>query len=215
MGTVPSNLSAALFGSARRGVLSLLFGHPEESYFLRQIARETGLGLGAVQREVQRLSDAGILLRTVHGHQVYFQANAQSPIFSELKGLMIKTSGLADVLRTALTPLAQDIRVGFIYGSFARGQERSGSDVDIGIVGKVRFEEVVSALSSAQNRIGREVNPTVYSTHEFRSKLQAGHHFLTSVVQGPKIFVIGDEIELARLAGKRMAHRTQEQQRGN
>ncbi|HEV2965182.1 MAG TPA: nucleotidyltransferase domain-containing protein [Candidatus Angelobacter sp.] len=215
MSTLSSSLTAALFGAARRGVLALLFGHPEESYYLREIARTAGLGLGAVQRELQRLSDAGILRRTIRGHQVYFQANQQSPIFAELKGLMTKTAGLAEVLHTALIPLAKKIRMAFIYGSFAKGEERSESDVDIAIVGKVEFDGIVSALSGAQQKLAREINPTVYSPSEFQSKLRSGHHFLTAVVRGPKIFLIGDEIELARLGGKRMAHRAQEQRRGN
>jgi predicted nucleotidyltransferase len=171
---------------------------------LRQLVRSAGLGLGAAQREVKRLSDAGIIRRTVSGHQVFYQANPDCPIFKELKGLMVKTTGVADVLGAALAPLAAQIRVAFIYGSVAKLTQRSGSDVDIMVVGESTFGDVVSALENAQKTLAREINPTVYSPAEFRSKLKAGHHFLTSVVGGEKILLIGDEYELARLGARRL-----------
>jgi len=199
-----SKLSAALFGQARRAILALLYGHPDQSYYLRQLVRSAGLGLGAAQREVKRLSDAGIIRRTVSGHQVFFQANPDCPIFIELKSLMIKTTGVADVLRAALAPVATRIRLAFIYGSVASLTQRNGSDVDVIVVGEATFGETVSALGNAQEIVGREINPTVYSAAEFRSKLKAGHHFLTAVIGGEKVFLIGDEHELARLGAKRL-----------
>jgi predicted nucleotidyltransferase len=204
--TVSSNLSSALFGLARRSVLGLLFGHPEKAYYLREIARMTGLGLGAVQREVQRLCAAGIIRRTAQGRQVYFQANAQNPVFPELKGLVAKTSGVGEVLKSALHPIFSRIRVAFIFGSFAKREQRPDSDVDILVIGDADFEEVAMALSPAQRTLGREVNPAVYSVKQFRSKLRERHHFLTSVVRSPKIFLIGDDLELERLGHQRMAH---------
>ncbi len=199
-----SELSAALFGQTRRAILALLYGHPDQSYYLRQLVRSAGLGLGAAQREVKRLSDAGIIRRTVSGHQVFYQANPDCPIFGELKGLMVKTTGVADVLRAALAPLAAQIRLAFVYGSVAKLAQRNGSDVDVMVVGEPTFGEVVSALGSAQETLAREINPTVYSPAEFRSKLKAGHHFLTAVIGGEKVFLIGDEDELRRLGVKRL-----------
>ena len=199
-----SQLSAALFGQTRRAILALLFGHPDQSYYLRQLVRSAGLGLGAAQREVKRLSEAGIIRRTVNGNQVFYQANPDCPIYGELKGLMVKTSGVADVLRAALVPLAGQIRVAFIYGSVAKLAQKSGSDVDVMVVGEPTFGEVVSAVGNAQETLAREVNPTVYSPTEFRSKLKAGHHFLTAVIGSEKLFLIGDERELARLGAKRL-----------
>ncbi len=199
-----SELSAALFGQTRRAILALLYGHSDQSYYLRQLVRSAGLGLGAAQREVKRLSDAGIIRRTVRGNQVFYQANPDCPIFGELKGLMVKTTGVADVLRAALAPLAARLKVAFIYGSVAKLAQRNGSDVDVMVVGEPAFGEVVSALGSAQETLAREINPTVYSPAEFRSKLKAGHHFLTAVVGGEKLFLIGDEHELARLGAKRL-----------
>ena len=199
-----SGLSAALFGQTRRAILALLYGHPGQSYYLRQLVRSAGLGLGAAQREVKRLSDAGIIRRTVQGNQVFYQANPDCPIFEELKGLMVKTAGVADVLRAALAVLAPQIRVAFIYGSVAKLAQRNSSDVDVMVVGDPAFGEVVSALGSAQENLARDINPTVYSPTEFRSKVKAGHHFLTTVLKGEKVFLIGDERELARLGAKRL-----------
>jgi predicted nucleotidyltransferase len=206
MSTAPasSQLSAALFGKTRRAILASLFSHPDQSYHLRQLVRSAGVGLGAAQREVKRLSDAGIIRRTVSGNQVLYQANPECPIYGELKGLMVKTTGVADVLRAALAPLAAQIRVAFIYGSVAELAQRNGSDVDVMVIGEPSFGEVVSAVGNAQETLAREVNPTVYSPNEFRSKLRAGHHFLTAVIESKKLFLIGDEHELARLGAKRL-----------
>jgi len=199
------NLSSTLFGKARRAVLALLYGHPDEAYYLRQIARVTGVGLGAVQRELKQLSESGIILRTSRGRQIYYQANPKSPIFAELRSLMIKTAGVGDVLRAALTPLADGINIAFLYGSIARGEERRGSDLDLLVVGNVTFAEIISVLGPTQEVLGREVNPTVYPPSEFQSKLSSGHHFLKTVMNGAKIFLVGDEHDLARLAKTRLA----------
>jgi len=174
-------------------------------FYLRQIARTAGVGLGAAQREVKNLSDAGIIVRTDRGRHVYYQANRHCPIYSELKSLMVKTAGVVDVLRAALTPLADRIKIAFIFGSVVRGDERRDSDIDVVVVGDVTFAEVVSALREAQNILNREVNPSVYPVEEYRQKLASGHHFLSSVSEEPKAFLIGDGRELARVAQERMA----------
>ncbi len=208
MSTAPykEDISQTLFGKTRRAVLSLLYSHVDEAFYLRQIVRVAGVGLGAVQRELKLLSDAGIIQRIVRGRQVYYQANPQCPVFAELKNLVVKTVGVGAVLQTALAPLGDRINVAVIYGSIARSEEHRGSDVDLLVVGKVTFAEIVSSLSEAQKTINREINPTVYPPVEFRSKLAAGHHFLSTVLRGPMLFLIGDKRELARLAKKPMAH---------
>jgi predicted nucleotidyltransferase len=208
MSTTPDtdNLSKTLFSKTRRAVLSLLYSHVDDAYYVRQIVRAAGVGLGAVQRELKQLSDAGIIRRIVRGHQVYYQANPQCPVFSELKNLVVKTVGLGAAVQAALTPLGDRIDVAFIYGSIARSEEHRDSDVDVLVVGRVTFAEIVSSLSEAQKTIGRDINPTVYPPAEFRSKLAAGHHFLNSVLRGPMFFLIGDKSELARLAKKPLAH---------
>jgi len=198
------SLSATLFGKTRRAVLALLYNHADESFYLRQIARAAGVGMGAVQREVKqrevkKLSEAGIIKRTVQGRQVYYQANPECPIYAELKSLVIKTVGVGDVLKTALVSLSERIKVAFLFGSLLRGGEHSGSDVDVMVVGDVTFTEVVSALGRVQETIGREINPIVYPLEEFRSKLVANHHFLKTVLKDSKFFLIGDEHELEKL----------------
>ncbi|MBU2495465.1 MAG: nucleotidyltransferase domain-containing protein [Candidatus Omnitrophica bacterium] len=193
------DLSLVFFGKTRQAVLSLLYGHADQAFYLREIVRNTGAGLGPVQREVKQLSEVGILKRTVRGHQVYYQANLSSPVFRELKGLVTKTAGVADILKDALAPLSGRIRAAFIYGSVVRGEERNGSDVDVLVVGNVTFAEVSSVLSDAQKTLSREINPTVYPIKEFQAKLVKGHHFLKSVIVQDKIFLIGDENELKRL----------------
>ena len=207
---VNSSLASALFGQTRRVILALLYGHPDEAYYLRQLARSTGSGLGAVQREIKRLTESGIVRRTVRGRQVFYQANPDCPLFAELKSLVVKTTGVADVLRTALAPLAGRIHLAFVYGSIARLEQKSASDVDLMVVGDVSFGDIVSALATAQETLTREINPTVYSRAEFKAKLKAGHHFLTTVVRREKIFLIGDEHELARVGAKRLAQRARE-----
>ena len=201
------NISETLFGKTRRAVLSLLFSHVDDAFYLRQIVRAAGIGVGTVQRELKELSNSGIIQRIVRGRQVYYQANPQCPVFEELKALVTKTVGIAAILETALAPLADRIRVAAIYGSVARSKEQRGSDVDLLVVGKITFAEIVSALSQAQKTINREINPTVYPPGEFRSKLLAGHHFLNTILGKPLLFLIGDEPELARLAKKRLARR--------
>jgi predicted nucleotidyltransferase len=200
-----SSKSPALFGKARSAVLGLLYGHPDESFYLRQIARAVGVGQGAVQRELKALEMTGLLRRTVRGRQVYFQANADSPVFPELERLIVKTTGIANVLRSALAPLADRVQVAFVYGSIARGEPLRASDVDVLIVGDVEFAEVVAALATAQKKVGREVNPSVYGRADFERKVSQRQHFLTALLGEPKIFLIGSQNELDAMAAVRLA----------
>ena len=201
MGTSSDNpLGAALFSKNRRAILALLYSHADQQFYLRQIVRASGGGVGAVQRELKQLAQAGIIRRAVRDKQVYFQADPDCPIFEELKSLVMKTTGVADVLRGGLAPLAERIAVAFVYGSVARGQERRTSDVDLMVIGDVGFSDVVRALADAQEQLRREVNPTVYPPNEYRTRLGAGQPFLTRVLRQPKIFLIGNDRELAELA---------------
>ena len=204
-------VGAALFGATRQAVLRVLFGHSDQRFYQRQIIRSLGLGSGAVQRELDQLVCAGILTRTVEGRQTYFQANRECPVFEELHGLIRKTFGVAQVLRDGLVPLEKRVRLAFIYGSIAAGSETAASDIDVMVVGdEISLQDVVSALTNAQRELGREVNPSVYRTEEFCRKLAGGHHFLSSVAAGSKIFLIGDENELGRLAQIRTAQGAQD-----
>ncbi|MFO7686723.1 MAG: helix-turn-helix domain-containing protein [Desulfobacterales bacterium] len=198
-------IAEVLFGKTRRAILGLLFSHPEQAFFLRQIARSVDSGMGAVQRELRQLTDAGILTKTASGRQVYFQSNPKCPVFNELRLLVAKTIGIADELKSALLPLGERIVCAFVYGSMASGRVTLGSDVDLMVIGELSFGEVVSALHPVQDVLCREINPTVYPEAEFAEKLAQGHHFLKSVLSEEKIFLVGDANELEKLAGQRLA----------
>lgn len=202
MGTITVNdhLTETLLGKTRQAILSVLYGHADETFYLRQLVRVTGCGTGAVQRELKALTDAGIILRLVKGRQVYYQVNARCAVYPELKSLIMKTTGMGDALKIALVPLAERIQLAFIYGSVARGGESRESDVDLFVVGDVTLAELVEALGPVQLTLNREINPTIYPVDEFRSRQAAGHHFIKTVMAGSKVFLIGDENDLARLA---------------
>ena len=204
MGTyiTPNSAPPSLFGHTRSVLLATLFGHADQSFYLRQLVRTVSAGHGAIQRELKHLTDMGLLVRKVQGNQVLYQANSQSPIFSEIKSLITKTVGIHDAIRSALVPLGPEIQIAFVYGSVARQEERANSDVDLMVLGNASFSDVVSALSTAQKVLGREVNPTVFPIAEFRSKLAAGNHFLRSVMKDKRLFVLGTENELKKLAGQ-------------
>lgn len=200
--------ASLLFGAYRRGVLALLLLRPEQSLHVREIARATGKAPGTLLRELNALAVAGVLARRRVGNQVHFQANAACPIFEDLRNILKKTVGVADVLREALAPLAGKIRAAFVYGSIARGEERAGSDIDLMVVGEVSFADIVAALAPAQELLRREVNPNVYPALELRRKLAAGEPFLRRVLADRKIFIIGDEDDLRQSRAHRKAQGT-------
>lgn len=203
-----NNLSNILFGKSRQAILSLLYSHVDEAFYLRQIVRTTGIGLGPAQRELKQLLDAGIVIRNVEGKQVYYRANKKSPIFNELRNIVMKTFGAADVIRQSLETVADKVRVAFIFGSVARSTDGRASDIDLIIIGKVTFGDAVSSLSQAEEILEREINPVVYSVAEFKKRVAEKHFFITDVLEGDKIFIIGDEDELGRLAKQRLADKT-------
>ncbi len=178
-------------------MLALLYGHPDQSFYVRQLARHLGGGYGAVQRELNNLSEAGLITKKKIGNQVFFQANEGSPIFQEVKSLVAKTVGFQGVLRSALLPVSDRIRFAFVYGSIANNQERADSDIDLMIIGDdPPYEEIADNLTTVRQMLGREVDPHVYATAEFFSKLKSGNHFLQDVWNAEKVFLIGSEDEL-------------------
>ncbi len=193
-------LVEVLFGAYRRQILALLLLHPDESFYVREIARLTGVPAGSLHRELKLLGDAGLLQRSVSGNQVRYQVDRDNPIQEELAGIFRKTAGLADVLRNALAPLAGKIRLAFIFGSVAQGRERSTSDVDVLVVGSASFAAVVGALSPAGERLRRAVNPVVMTRAAFESKRAGADRFVARIVREPKIILIGDAGELAEPA---------------
>jgi predicted nucleotidyltransferase len=200
-----NGLADFLFGRTRGAILALLYGHADQSFYTRQIAREVDASVGAVQRELENLSKVGLIVRSSVGSQVFYEANREAPIFREMQALVSKTIGNFSVLRSALHPLAKRVLVAFVYGSVAGQQEAAQSDVDLMVVGKATLGEVLARLSTVEKSIGRPVNPTVYSVAEFKSKLASGNHFLTAVVRGQKAFLLGDEDELRKIGGVQLA----------
>jgi len=201
------NLISALFPKNRQAVLGLLHGQPGKTYYLRQVVEKTGLGVGHVQRELNRLAEAGIIRRFKRGRHVFFQANENCPIYGELRQIVMKTIGVHDVLAAALEPLRELIRVAFVFGSVARVTERSDSDLDLMVIGDVTFAQVAAAIRDSELEIGRAINPVVYPRDEFMRKLSEGHHFLTSVCKDDKLLVIGDDDDLAALSGQSLDSR--------
>lgn len=199
------SLGDILFGQVRGGVLALLYGQTDKPFYVRQIARRLKTSVGAVQRQLEKLALAGLFVRTQVGNHVFYQVNQRSPVFSEMRALVSKTVGVFSVLHSFLEPLSSQITVAFVYGSLARQEEKSESDVDIMIIGKVKLDDVLIRFSGLEAVLGRMVNPTVYSVQEFTAKLEAGNHFLNSVVNGKKVFLIGSQNELGKMVGVRMA----------
>ena len=194
-----------LFGRTRGAILALLYGHVDESFYTRQIAREVNASVGAIQRELETLARIGIIKRSSVGNQVFYQVNKDAPLFPEMRGLVSKTVGAISVLRSALKPISNQMVVAFVYGSVAREEETAQSDIDLIIIGKATLEDALSHLSDVEKTLGRAINPSVYSSAEFRSKLASGNHFLNTVVKGQKVFLIGDDDELRKVGRVRMA----------
>lgn len=201
-----AELGDVLFGKARGAILGLLYGRPDQAFYYREITRQlTDLSPGTLQRELDTLSQLGLVERSMVGKQVFYRANLKHPVYPELRDLVGKTVGVFQALRLALAPLADRISVAFVYGSLARREERAESDIDLMVVGKVTMENLIEHLSGMERSLGRSINPTVYSVAEFRSKLARGNHFLNAVVRREKLFLIGDEDALGKVAGVRLA----------
>lgn len=192
-------LSDILFGSYRKKVLGLLLLHPDKDYHVRELARATQTAPGTLHKELTRLAAAGLLLRKDQGNQVRYQANRNCPVFPELAGLLRKTTGAAELLTTALTPLHPPLAL--IFGSIASGTETAGSDVDVLVIANLGFSEVVRALYPVQAELGREINAVLYNAQEFTRRVQEQDPFALELLGKPKIFLMGTEHDLSELAG--------------
>ena len=184
----------ALFPAVRQRVLAVLFGSPDRSFYANELIALARSGTGAVQRELASLLAAGLITVRDQGNQKHYQANAASPVFAELRGLVLKTVGLADVLRAALAPLAGQITMAFVYGSVARREDTAASDVDVLIVSDaLGYAEVFGALESAAQTLGRTINPTLYTRAELARRRAQDNAFVTRVLDQPRIWLMGDE----------------------
>jgi predicted nucleotidyltransferase len=198
MGTTASSnttsVADALFSKVRQRVLAVLFGAPDRSFYTNEVIGLAHSGAGAVQRELADLAAAGLVSVRKQGNQKHFQANATSPVFAELRSLVLKTSGLADVLRAALLPLAPQIAVAFVFGSMAKQQDTIASDVDLLVVSDtLGYGDVFGALEAASQTLGRTINPALYSAADFQARQLGDNAYINRVMQQPKIWLIGQE----------------------
>jgi len=184
-------------------LLKVFLLNPENAFYQRELVAAAAARLYAVQQELGRLERLGLIVKTPRGNRAYYKADRSHPVFEDLKRVIVKTVGLGDALRDALTGHNGSVRVAFIYGSYARGQEKPGSDIDLLLIGSLTPRDAAAVLGPVGRELGREFNSVVYSPDEFRRKVQAGHHFLTEVLRGPKMYLIGSQDELASFAGSR------------
>ncbi len=192
--TAPTSLADALFTTTQQRVLALLFGEPERSFYTSELIDRIGAGSGAVQRELKQLAESGLVTVRRIGNQKHYQANADSPVFEELCGLVRKAVGLAGPVREALEPLTGRIRFATIYGSVAKGADTATSDIDLLIVADgVPLEEVYQVLAPVEESLGRKVNPTLYTPGEFEDRKAAGNPFLSRVLSGVHLVLMDDE----------------------
>jgi predicted nucleotidyltransferase len=198
MGKARGGLADALFAKVRQRVLGVLFGNPRRSFYANEVIGLARSGTGAVQRELARLETAGLVTVTRIGKQKHYQANAASPVFEELRALVLKTSGLADLLRGALAPVAQSVRAAFVYGSIAKGEDTAASDVDLMVISdRLTYSDLFAALEDASGRLGRKVSPTIYSSKELSRRIKQDSAFVTRVLTQPKLWLIGADSDLA------------------
>jgi predicted nucleotidyltransferase len=186
------SLADALLTKTQQRILGALFGQPERSFYASELIRDAGTGSGAAQRELAKLEGSGLISARRIGNQKHYQANAASPLFSELRGIVVKTIGLVEPLRQALKPIEPKIHAAFVYGSVAKGSDQATSDIDLMVVSDtLSYGDVFGALDKVSRTLGRTVNPTVYSRAEFSKRTKADNAFVSRVLEGPKVWVIG------------------------
>lgn len=186
-------LGDALFSKTQQKLLALLFGKPDQSFFTNEIMRSAQVGRGSVVRELERMLAAGLITLAHQGNQNHYQANPACPIFNELIALVRKTFGIADVIKAALRSLNAQITASFIYGSVAKGEAKAESDVDLMLIGEgLAYAQVMECLASAEQMLGRTINPTIYTAQDFSAKLTAKNSFLVRVLEQPRIHILGE-----------------------
>lgn len=191
-----SSLADALFTTTQQRVLALLFGQPSRSFFATELIEITGSGSGAVQRELKRLTSSGLITVTPIGKQKHYQANPDSPVFAELRGLVLKTVALVEPIRQALDQLADRITLALLYGSVVKGTDTAASDIDLLIVADdVTLEDIYAVLAPVEADLGRRISPTLYTSQEFEERKASSSAFLTRVLSGEHLVLIGGEDE--------------------
>ena len=190
-------IADALFTKVQQRVLGILFGQPERSFLSKDVIRLAGSGTGAVHRELKRLVASGLVTLHAPGWEKHYQANRESPVFDELRALVVKTVGLVEPIREALLSLAPRIQVAFVYGSVAKGTEMSHSDVDLLVISEaLAYSEVFSALEEVEKVIGRQIHINLLTHADWSRRTVEGSHLATEVAVQPKLFVVGSESDL-------------------
>jgi predicted nucleotidyltransferase len=193
-----NTLADLLSSNVKAEVFRLLFGLHGEPLHLREMERRSGLAVATVQQELGRLTRIGLVEARPDGNRTYYAAREDHPLFAEIRGLVLKTTGLADVLRRAFEK-EERITLAFIFGSIAQAREQAHSDIDLLIVGDIGLRQVTKLLGGVADKVGREINPKVFTPQEFRRRKRADDPFLSRVLAAPRIFVIGNEHELGNL----------------
>ena len=194
-----SLLAKILSSKIRAEIFRLLFGTNDKALHMRDIERRSGFAIGTIQGELKKLSNLDLVLKEIDGNRTYYRANKNHPLYNDIHNLVLKTTGLVDVLRNALE--TQKIKLAFVFGSFAKGEESADSDIDLMVIGNLGLRDITRLLSDTQGKILREINPHVYSLDEFIKKYKKNDHFVSQVVEGPQIFIIGSEDELKAMVG--------------
>jgi DNA-binding transcriptional ArsR family regulator len=190
-----ATLSEMISSKTRAEIFRLLFGISERELHVREIERQSGLSFRTVHQELKKLKSMDLIKERRSGNRVYYWANDEHPLFHDIRSIVLKTSGLIEVLRNALD--REEVKIAFVFGSIARSDEGARSDVDLMVIGDVSLMDVVGWLSGASEKIGREVNPHTFSVEEVRKRRKSGDHFLSTVLNAEKLFVKGDEHALA------------------
>jgi predicted nucleotidyltransferase len=192
------SIADALFSRTQQRVFSLVFGQPERTFATSELIALAGSGSGAVQRELQRLVDSKLVIATATGRYKRYQANPAAPIFDELRAIVEKTAGVPDQLRRALAPLGSRIQLALLYGSVAKQTDTAASDIDVLLISDdLALDDVFEALEGAEQRLGRHVSPTLYTSKEFRRRRRTGQPFLSRVLEGKHVVLIGSEDAVA------------------
>ncbi len=196
-----SKLLDSIIPSARRRILALTVLQPARDWYVSDLAGHLNVTPSSLQRDLARLTAGGVLLRRRDGNRVYYKVDSRCPVLPELRGILLKTTGLVDVLRDLLTPYSASIRCAFVHGSVSRSEEGSVSDVDLIVIGSVGLADLALPLRAAREELSREVNPSVYPPEEVATKARSGHHFITKVMAREKLFVVGSQHELDEVVG--------------
>lgn len=189
-----NTIGNVLFTKTQQKVLGLLYGQPYKSFYLNEIVRLSDIGRGTIKRELERMTASGIIIQKRIGNQNHYQANDSCPVYQELLGIVRKTFGIADVIKTALTPIFDRILFAFIYGSIAKSEDSSKSDIDLLVISdKLTYSEVMERLIEVEGSLGRVVNPTIYDLNQIKQKLKQDNAFVARIIEQPKIWIKEDQ----------------------